>query len=166
MPTPALFLIIATVLPLASFLLLMFIGKRMGRPLAGWVATGAIFGSFIFSLLAWAAWVSGGKYHRPDGHGGTQEVAYGVAWNNGDPTFRPQAINVPFRWIPTDFDKGGIAQYLYVGVYVDSLTIVMFAMITFVAFLVHVFSTGYMAEDKRFPRFFTYLGLFCFSMLG
>ena len=42
----------------------------------------------------------------------------------------------------------------------------MFAMITLVATLVHVFSIGYMREDKRFPRFFTYLGLFCFSMLG
>ena len=42
----------------------------------------------------------------------------------------------------------------------------MFSMITGVATLVHVFSIGYMHEDKRFPRFFTYLGLFCFSMLG
>jgi proton-translocating NADH-quinone oxidoreductase chain L len=167
MPTPALFLIIATLLPLASFLLLMFIGKRMGRPLAGWVATGAIFGSFLFSILAWISWVNGGKYHRPDGHGGTVEVAYGVAWSNENPDVRPQAINVPVRWIPTDFAKdSGAAKYLEVGVYVDSLTVIMFAMITFVATLVHVFSTGYMAEDKRFPRFFTYLGLFCFSMLG
>src|SRR5207237_479223 len=31
---------------------------------------------------------------------------------------------------------------------------------------VHIFLVGYRAEDKRFPRFFTYLGLFCFSMLG
>src|SRR5512133_3318030 len=42
----------------------------------------------------------------------------------------------------------------------------MFFMITLVATLVHVFSIGYMHEDKRFPRFFTYLSLFCFSMLG
>jgi len=42
----------------------------------------------------------------------------------------------------------------------------MFAMITLVAALVHVFSIGYMREDARYPRFFTYLGLFCFSMLG
>jgi len=42
----------------------------------------------------------------------------------------------------------------------------MFAMITLVATLIHVFSIAYMADDKRFPRFFTYLSLFCFSMLG
>src|SRR6201995_6216697 len=65
---------------------------------------------------------------------------------------------------------GGIDQdhpgFLDIGIYVDSVTIVMFAMITGVATLVHLFSIGYMHEDKRFPRFFTYLGLFCFSMLG
>ena len=42
----------------------------------------------------------------------------------------------------------------------------MFNMITLVATLVHVFSIGYMRRDARFPRFFTYLGLFCFSMFG
>ena len=52
-------------------------------------------------------------------------------------------------------DKPG---FLDIGIYVDSLTIAMFAMITLVATLVHVFSIGYMREDKRFPRFFTYLG--------
>src|SRR5204862_8356251 len=71
------------------------------------------------------------------------------------------------KWIPvgsgSDQDHAG---YLDIGVYVDSVTIVMFAMITGVATLVHVFSIGYMHDDKRFPRFFTYLGLFCFSMLG
>ena len=43
---------------------------------------------------------------------------------------------------------------------------IMFVMITIVATSVHVFSIAYMHEDERFPRFFTYLGLFCFSMLG
>ena len=39
MPTPALLLLIATLLPLASFVILVFVGKRMGTPLAGWVGT-------------------------------------------------------------------------------------------------------------------------------
>src|SRR5437588_3676261 len=42
----------------------------------------------------------------------------------------------------------------------------MFSMITLVSMLVFIFSFGYMREDKRFARFFTYLCLFCFSMLG
>src|SRR5262245_22844695 len=42
----------------------------------------------------------------------------------------------------------------------------MFNMVTLISTLIFIFSTGYMREDKRFPRFFTYLSLFCFSMLG
>src|SRR5437764_75617 len=40
MPTPALLLILATLLPLASFVILVFLGKRMGNPLAGYGGTG------------------------------------------------------------------------------------------------------------------------------
>src|SRR6266851_4049714 len=154
MPTPALLLILATLLPLASFVLLVFLGKRMGNPLAGYVGTAAIGASFVCSLLAMVFWLLGGHYVDPV-HG---KLDYGAGH---------QPINLPMKWIPVG---QGLAQdhpgYLDIGVYVDSLTIVMFSMVTLVATLVHVFSIGYMHEDKRFPRFFTYLGLFCFSMLG
>ena len=39
-------------------------------------------------------------------------------------------------------------------------------MVTFIATLIHIYSIGYMHGDVRFPRFFAYLSLFCFSMLG
>ena len=42
MPRPDYLLIIATVLPLVSFTILVFVGKRMGKPLAGIVATAVI----------------------------------------------------------------------------------------------------------------------------
>ena len=42
----------------------------------------------------------------------------------------------------------------------------MFVMVTFIATLIHIYSMGYMHDDPRYPRFFTYLSLFCFSMLG
>jgi proton-translocating NADH-quinone oxidoreductase chain L len=74
-------------------------------------------------------------------------------------------IQLTYHWIPVA-NEGGKPHFLDVGIYVDSLTIAMFGMITFIATLVHLFSVGYMSEDKRYPRFFTYLGLFCFSMLG
>ena len=48
----------------------------------------------------------------------------------------------------------------------DGLTIAMMAMVTLIATLVHLYSVGYMAGDKRFSRFFSYLSLFTFSMLG
>ena len=50
--------------------------------------------------------------------------------------------------------------------YIDNLSAVMFLMVTFIATLIHLYSIGYMHDDSRFPRFFAYLSLFCFSMLG
>ena len=47
----------------------------------------------------------------------------------------------------------------------DSLSAIYILFITFVAFWIHVFATGYMRGDKGYWRFFTYLNLFMFSML-
>ncbi len=47
----------------------------------------------------------------------------------------------------------------------DPLSLVMVLVVTGVGFLIHVYSTGYMAEEERFARFFTLLNLFIFSML-
>jgi NADH:ubiquinone oxidoreductase subunit 5 (subunit L)/multisubunit Na+/H+ antiporter MnhA subunit len=42
----------------------------------------------------------------------------------------------------------------------------MLIVVTLISFLVHFFSLEYMREDKMFSRFYAYLGLFTFSMLG
>ncbi len=47
----------------------------------------------------------------------------------------------------------------------DSLSGIYILFITFVAFWIHVFATGYMRGDKGYWRFFAYLNLFMFSML-
>jgi proton-translocating NADH-quinone oxidoreductase chain L len=153
MPTPAILLLSAALLPLAAFLLLVILGRRMGT-LAGYVATGFTAGSFILSILAMISWYSGA-------------AAGGAGWG-----FGRLPIDLPIRWIPigTPAHPSGLAQdnpgWLDIGIYIDSLTIMMFAMITLLATLVHVYSVGYMKEDGRYSRFFAGLGLFCFSMLG
>jgi len=48
---------------------------------------------------------------------------------------------------------------------VDQLTIVMLLVVTFVSLLVHIYSTGYMAHEEGYYRFFSYLNLFVFFML-
>ena len=48
---------------------------------------------------------------------------------------------------------------------VDPLSIWMLLVVTGVGFLIHVYSTGYMAGDPQFNRFMAYLNLFVFSML-
>jgi NADH-quinone oxidoreductase subunit L len=51
------------------------------------------------------------------------------------------------------------------GLLVDQLSIVMMLVVTGVGFLIHIYSIGYMAHDPGYPKFFTYLNLFIFSML-
>jgi proton-translocating NADH-quinone oxidoreductase chain L len=154
MPIPALLLSIATVLPLVACVLLLFLGRRLGTPLAGYVGTAFMGASFVCSILAMIDWYGGGSLN-------------GQVWG-----FAKGPINLPIRWIPigTPMYPAGTAQeipgWLDVGIFIDSLTITMFSMVTLVAALVHIFSIGYMQEDGRYPRFFAYLGLFCFSMLG
>jgi len=48
---------------------------------------------------------------------------------------------------------------------VDSLTLVMLGVVTGVGWLIHLYSTGYMADDSGYRRFFAYLNLFMFFML-
>ncbi|MEK7448378.1 MAG: NADH-quinone oxidoreductase subunit L [Planctomycetota bacterium] len=48
---------------------------------------------------------------------------------------------------------------------VDPLSIIMLLVVTGVGFLIHVYSIGYMADDKRYARYFGYLNLFVFAML-
>ncbi len=48
---------------------------------------------------------------------------------------------------------------------VDQLTVVMLLVVSFVGLLIHIYSTGYMAHEGGYYRFFSYLNLFMFFML-
>src|SRR5690606_7600968 len=48
---------------------------------------------------------------------------------------------------------------------VDTLNVGMFCFVSIVSAIVHVYSIGYMADDKSIPRFMAYLSLFTFFML-
>src|SRR5687767_5844586 len=131
MPAPATILLIAALLPLLSFGVLLAIGKRMGTPLAGWVATTLIGGSFLCSLWAMSLWYANSSLSA-------------ATWGWGK-----AAIHLSAKWLPIgDASWAGPTPdhpgWLDIGIYVDSLTIAMFAMVTLVALLVHVFSMGYM----------------------
>ena len=51
------------------------------------------------------------------------------------------------------------------GFLLDPLSAVMILTVSGVGFLIHVYSTGYMAHDEHFSRYFAYLNLFVFFML-
>lgn len=65
-----------------------------------------------------------------------------------------------FSWIQV-----GI-QPVKLGFVLDPLTAVMLVMVTFVGLLIFIYSTGYMAHDENYVKFFCYLSLFAAGMLG
>jgi NADH-quinone oxidoreductase subunit L len=52
------------------------------------------------------------------------------------------------------------------GLRLDPLSLLMLLLVTGVASAIHIYSWGYMSEDRGFPRYFACLSLFTFSMLG
>ncbi|MBN2024321.1 MAG: NADH-quinone oxidoreductase subunit L [Pirellulales bacterium] len=159
---------LAWLLPLASFALVVLFGPWMGRRGvgAGYLATGAIAAAFVLSFVALLGWL------------GQHGLASGEHGAHADPI-----PPVAGEW----YALGTFgALTITIGYYIDSLTLVMFMMVTLVATCIHVYSFGYMHEELgvvtdplvtrangrplkrrgRFHRFYQYFSLFCFSMLG
>ncbi|MFH1049384.1 MAG: NADH-quinone oxidoreductase subunit L [bacterium] len=71
-----------------------------------------------------------------------------------------QIIQMKFSW----FSLGNFS--INAGIGIDNLAALMLMVVTVISFLVHMFSIEYMSGDKRYTRYFSYLGIFSFSMLG
>ncbi len=133
-------------LPLLTFAVLIFFGKRMGR-LSGHIGTAVLGIDVLLTIFVLIT-----KY--------TTKFAETVA--NGDTGLfvKGALIQVKFTWFSIgNFD-------FRVGLGIDNLTAMMLLVVTLISFLVHLFSMEYMKDDSRFPRFYAYLGIFTFSMLG
>ena len=52
-----------------------------------------------------------------------------------------------------------------VGFLIDRLTALMMVVVTFVSWMVHIYTIGYMRDDPGYQRFFSYISLFTFAML-
>ncbi len=141
--TPLNSLLAATLLPLLGCLLLLFFGRRFGRQggAAGPVSLGFAIGSFALALLALVRWVD--QSHYVD--------AFTYPW-----IMLPSPPADPFHPLA--------AQAITVGCLVDSLTIVMFVILTLLAVLVQLFALGSITHER--PRFFALFQLLQFAMLA
>ncbi|MEK0081655.1 NADH-quinone oxidoreductase subunit L [Benzoatithermus flavus] len=119
----------------------------------------------VFSPLLGA--IVAGFFGRLIGDRASQWVTCGLmgvsalcAWINlfanlGEPMFQVEIM----RWISVgSFDARWMLR-------VDSLSTIMMLVVSFISFLIHVYSVGYMAHDNSIPRFMSYLSLFTFAML-
>lgn len=154
MPFPVLLLVIATALPLAAAATLLLLGKRLGAPLAGYVAV--FFATLVFLFSGWAMlrWIAGGSHRgMPYGEGVAPVVA---TWRSAPPgNSSGSVVKEPDRGILLD-----------AGVYVDSLTIGSFVTIALLVLLIQIFATRSMRRDPRFSRFFLLLSLASFATLA
>lgn len=64
-----------------------------------------------------------------------------------------------YRWVAAGEYQFDVAFLL------DSLSAAMICVVTFISFMVHIYSVGYMAGDPGYQRFFSYVSLFTFFML-
>ena len=110
--------------------------KRPHRRFAATMTIGTMAFSFLLSLCAFAHTL---------GHGAAGEIPR-------------QVFN--FDWFQTG---SGTVQ---LGWVLDPLTAIMLVMVTLVSLLIFIYSTGYMAHDDNFTRFFCFLSLFAAAMLG
>ncbi len=208
---PGLLYVIATLLPLVSFVLLFLGGKRWGKA-GAYVATGAIGGACVLSVIGLVLFLDRTHYEHLQGHHDEHPAKpqadqhkpqaelhkphvekkedhshKGAAIEeHKEPGTPPWAGSIYWAFL-SDLDESGNVKLdapalsLRLGFYIDGLAAVMFVMISFIATLIHVFSIGYMSEELqptvddhqahvtrkgRFPRFFTFMSLFCFSMLN
>jgi NADH-quinone oxidoreductase subunit L len=179
MENPGLLYVAATLLPLASFLLLLLggglraaakpfrdtpLGGTIFRGLGGdapiktgaYIATGAIGLAFVLSLIGFILF----KQDHP--HETIQHTAPPLAAvehaAGGDVVkdWRVSALTLsdPSRWsVSVDWASLNMgsrpATSLSIGYRIDSLATVMFLMVTFIATLIHIFSIGYMADELQ-----------------
>jgi NADH-quinone oxidoreductase subunit L len=80
--------------------------------------------------------------------------------------FPDAVITGEFEWI----NLGNVPligqQTIELGFLIDNIAVLMIFVVTLISMLVHLFSIAYMKGDKRYNRYFAYLGIFTFSMTG
>ncbi len=127
--------------PLITAAAMLFFGRKLKNDVINALCVGSVFISFIFSAGSFLQLLSLPQDNRI-------------------------AINVLFEWLPAvpfHMLDGRIANFVADwGFQLDPLSAVMILVVTGVGFLIHVYSTGYMAHEGGYYRFFGYLNLFMF----
>jgi NADH-quinone oxidoreductase subunit L len=75
----------------------------------------------------------------------------------------PPAGSAYVQHLWTWMNSGGFQPEF--ALYLDSVALLMLLVVTFVGFLIHLYSVEYMCEDEGYARFFAYMNLFAASMI-
>ncbi len=127
-------------LPLFSFTLISLVGRKNFPGLCGILGTLTLLTSFILSAT----------------------VAYDyffVTGKVGDAY--QQMIPLKINWLQFSPNVS-----IDLGILLDPISVMMLVVVTLISLMVHFYSLGYMKGEERYATYYSYLGLFTFSMLG
>ena len=173
---------IIPLIPAASFFIILAIGKRLPRK-GSEIGIAAVGIAFVLALATNVQWFShvddaghesethseeeapagGEDEHRAvvvDGETAAPALATASASSEGEEVHEVEPVERSWTW----FENGGVK--IDVGMLLDGPAVMMLFVVTLVSLLVHVYSTDYVAGDRRYTHFFAFLSLFTASMLG
>lgn len=133
--------VVTILLPLFMFLFLGLVGIKLPKFVSGVIGTCAML---VTTVIAYAVALT--YFFDP------QYVVDGVR----------QPVNVlNYTWLTL-----GDGLTVDLGIFIDPIAAMMLIVITTISLMVHLYSLGYMHGEKGFQRYYAFLSLFTFSMLG
>jgi NADH-quinone oxidoreductase subunit L len=137
-----LFALLILAIPFFTFLGLGLLGPKMSHKAAGMIGTTAMGITLCLAYYTAYTYFFSGNFVNEEG----------------------------VRTATILFDQPWLQFYnnllISLGFYLDSISALMLVVITTISFCVHLYSQGYMHGEKGYQRYYAFLSLFSFSMLG
>ena len=134
------FTIFIPLIPLAMFLILGLSSGTMKKEVSGYLGTlGILVTTFLSYFTAFQYF-----FNRKGGSGAFEKI-------------------IPFNTVWLNLTE---KLHIDLGILLDPISVMMLVVITTVSLMVHLYSMGYMKGEKGYSRFYAFLSLFSFSMLG
>ncbi|HEX8041280.1 MAG TPA: NADH-quinone oxidoreductase subunit L [Chryseosolibacter sp.] len=132
------FTLIIILLPLLAFGILGLSGHRMRPGVAGLLGTSSLM------VITLVSYFTAFHYFTAPHAGGYRAIsAFSIVWLSFTDSLQ-----------------------VHLGILLDPLSVMMLVVITTVSLMVHIYSLGYMKGERGFQRYYAFLSLFTFSMLG
>ncbi|MBP1644980.1 MAG: NADH-quinone oxidoreductase subunit [Bacteroidetes bacterium] len=131
--------ILILLLPAIMFIFLGLAGHKLKPKIAG------IFGTISLGIVTLLSLITAWEYFTS-----------------------PRVNGVFEKIIPFNIEWLRLGEFLHIdiGILLDPISVMMLVVISLVSFMVHLYSMGYMHGEKGFQRYYAFLSLFTFSMLG
>ena len=126
-------------LPMLTFIGLGLFGMKLRPAVAGCI------GTLSLAVTALLAYMTAGQYF-----------------------LMPRVDGAYEKLLPYNFDWLHFTENLQIslGILLDPISVMMLVVISTVSLMVHIYSMGYMKGERGFQRYYAFLSLFTFSMLG